>query len=128
MFHLVGFISLLVPQGVVKQLNMTLFRSQEWVFQQDSGPPQIAKTTQEWLRRNFLVFIRAENCLWWNADLKTPNNKLWAVLEEMACRKRHNSLESLRRSPVKAAAEIPLEMERAATAEWPEHLKACVET
>jgi hypothetical protein len=26
-----------------------------------------------------------------------------------------------------AAAEIPLEMVRAAIAEWPEHLKACVE-
>jgi hypothetical protein len=46
----------------------------------------------------------------------------------MACRKRHNNLEILRRSLVKAATEIPLETERAATAEWPEHLKACVET
>ena len=27
---------------------------------------------------------------------------------------------------MKAAAEIPLEMERAVTAEWPEHNKACV--
>jgi len=38
----------------------------------------------------------------------------------MACQKHHNSLESLRRSLVKAAAE------RAVTAEWLEHLKACV--
>jgi hypothetical protein len=45
----------------------------------------------------------------------------------MVCRKRHNNLENLRRSLVKAAAEITLEMERAATAEWPERLKACVE-
>jgi hypothetical protein len=45
----------------------------------------------------------------------------------MARRKRHNSLESLRRSLVKAAAEIPLETECVTTAEWPEHLKACVE-
>jgi hypothetical protein len=35
----------------------------------------------------------------------------------MACQKHHNSLESLRRSLVKAAEEIPLETERAATAE-----------
>jgi hypothetical protein len=28
---------------------------------------------------------------------------------------------------VKTAAEIPLEKVRAATAEWPEHLKACIE-
>jgi hypothetical protein len=62
-----------------------------------------------------------------SADLKTVDKKLWAVLEDMACQKHHNSLESLRRSLVKAAAEIPLEMERAATAEWPQRLKACVE-
>jgi hypothetical protein len=45
----------------------------------------------------------------------------------MACQKHHKSLDSLRRSLVKAAAEIPLEKERAATAVWPEHLKACIE-
>jgi hypothetical protein len=61
------------------------------------------------------------------ADLKTLDNKLWAVLEGMACPEHNNSLESLRRSLVKAAAEIPQEKERAVTAEWPESLKACVE-
>jgi hypothetical protein len=45
----------------------------------------------------------------------------------MTCLKRHNSLESLRRFLVKAATEIPLERERAVTAEWPNSLKACVE-
>jgi hypothetical protein len=45
----------------------------------------------------------------------------------MVCRKHYNNLESLSRSLVKAATEIPLEMEHAATAEWPERLKACVE-
>jgi hypothetical protein len=64
---------------------------------------------------------------WGSADIKTLDNKLWAVLEDVACRKRHINLESLRRSLVKAAAGIPLEMEHAATAEWPERLKACVQ-
>jgi hypothetical protein len=36
-----------VLQGVVKQLNMTLFSGQEWVFQQNSVRAQKAKTTQE---------------------------------------------------------------------------------
>jgi len=76
---------------------------------------------------NLLDFISSENWLSGSADLKTLDNKLWAVLEDMECRKRHNSLESLRRSLVKAAAEIPLEIKLAATAEWPERLKACVE-
>jgi hypothetical protein len=41
--------------------------------------------------------------------------------------KRHSSLGSLKRFLVKTAAEIPWETVCAATAEWPEHLKACVE-
>ena len=48
-----------------------------------------------------------ENWLSGSADLKTLGNKLWAVLEDMVCRKHHNSLDSLRRSLVKTAAEIP---------------------
>jgi len=44
----------------------------------------------------------------------------------MACRKHHNNLESLKRSLMKAEAEIPLEMVHAAIAEWPERFKACV--
>jgi len=85
------------------------------------------ETIQEWLRRKLLAFISTENWLSGSADLKILDSKLWAVLEDMACRKRHNSLESLRRSLVKAVAEIPLETECAAAAECLEHLKACVE-
>jgi hypothetical protein len=96
-------------------------------LQQDSVSAQRAKTTQDWLRMNLLAFISAENWLLGNADLKPLDNKLWAVLEDMAHRKRHNSLESLRRSLVKAVAEIPLETERAATTECLERLTACVE-
>jgi hypothetical protein len=43
-----------------------------------------------------------------------PDYKLWAVLEVMACRKRHNNLDILKRSLVKAAAEIPAETVRTA--------------
>jgi len=96
---------------------MTFFIGQEWVFQQESVPAQKAMTTQECLRRKLLAFINAENWLSGSADLKTLNNKLWPLLEDMACRKFHNSLDILRRSFVKEAAEIPLETERAAKAE-----------
>jgi len=106
---------------------MTFFSGQEWVFQQDSVPAQKAKTTQECLWRNLLAFISTKNWLLQSADLKALDNKLWAVLEDTVCRKHHNSLESLRRSIVKAVAEIPLETESAGTAEWLERLKACIE-
>jgi hypothetical protein len=45
----------------------------------------------------------------------------------MAWQKRHNNLDSLKRSLVKAAAEIPLQTVRAEIAVWPEGLTACVE-
>jgi len=64
---------------------MTFFSGQEWVFQQDSVPAQKAKTTQEWLWRNLLAFISAEDWPSGTADLKLLDIKLWAVLEDMAC-------------------------------------------
>jgi len=64
-----------VLQGVVEHFNMTFFSGQEWVFQQVSVPAQKAKTTQEWLRRNLLAFISAENWLLGSADLQTLDNK-----------------------------------------------------
>jgi len=52
--------------------------------------------------------------------------KLWAVSEDTARQKRHNNLDSLKRTLAKAAAEIPPETARAMIAEWPERLEACV--
>ena len=49
-------------------------------------------------------------------------------LEDMACQKRHNNLDSLKRIIMKSVAEILLKTVRAAIAEWPERLKVCVET
>jgi len=88
-----------------------------------------AKTTQEWLRRNVPAFIGAEDWPSRSSYLKPRDYKLWAVLEDIACQKRHtnNNLDSLKSSLVKAAAEIPLETMRAAIAEWPERLEASVE-
>jgi len=86
-----------------------------------------AKTNQEWQRRNVPAFISAEDWPSESPDLKPRDYKLWAVLKDMTCQKRYNNLDSLKRSLVKAAAEIPLQTVRAAIEEWPESLKACVE-
>jgi hypothetical protein len=71
---------------------------------------------------NVLAFISAEDWPSGSPNLNPLDYKLWAVLEDMACRKCHNNLDSLRRSLVKVVAEIPLEMVRVVTAEWPERL------
>jgi hypothetical protein len=114
-----------VLQGDMKPLNTTVFNGQKWVFQQDSAPVHKAKTTQEWLWRNAPGFISVDDWPSGSPDFNSLDYKLWAVLEDMACRKRHN-LDSLKRSLVKASAEIPLESVRAAIAQWPEGLKTCV--
>jgi hypothetical protein len=111
----------------VKPLKTTLFNGQEGAFQQDSAPAHKAKMTQEWQQKNATAFISAKDWSSWSPDLNPTDYKLWAVLEEMTCQKRHKNLKSLKRSLVKAAAEIPLETVRAAIAEWPERLKACIE-
>ena len=59
------------------------------------------------------AFISAEDWPSESPDLNSLDYKLWALLEDMACRKRHNNPESL-------------ETVRAAIAELPERLKACV--
>jgi hypothetical protein len=82
--------------------------------------------TQEWLWKNVPAFISAEDWPLGSPDLNPLDYKLWAVLENTACRKCHNNLYSLKRSLMKTAAEIPLETAHAAIAEWPEHLKDCV--
>jgi len=87
-------------QGIVKSLNTPLFNGQEWVFQQDSAPAHKAKTTQEWLERNGLAFISTKDWPLGSPYLNPLDCKLWAVLEDMECRKCHNNLESLRRSLV----------------------------
>jgi hypothetical protein len=115
-----------VLQGVVKPLNTTVFNGQKWVFQQDLAPAHMAKTTQDWLWRNVPGFISTKDWPSGSPDLNTLDYKLWAVLEDMDCQKCHNNLDSLKRSLVKAVAEIPLETVHAAIAEWLEGLKDCV--
>ena len=115
-----------VLQGVVKQLNMTSFSGQEWVFQQESVPAQKVRR----LRSSCGGTFRASSMPRTGPRESRPqpqDYKLWTVLEDKACQKHHNNLDNPKKSLVKAAAEIPLETVRAMTAEWPESLKACVE-
>jgi len=76
-----------------------------------------AKMTKEWLWRNVTTFISAKDWPSESPDLNPQDCKWWAVLEDMTCQKHHNNLDSPKRSLVKAAAEIPLEMVRAAIAD-----------
>jgi len=96
-----------VLQGVVKQINLTFFSGQEWVFQQDSVPGQKLRRLRSGCGRTFRSLSALRIGPRGGPDLKSQDYKLWAVLEEMACQKRHKNLDSLKRSLVKAATENP---------------------
>ncbi|KAJ4434476.1 hypothetical protein ANN_23038 [Periplaneta americana] len=116
-----------VLEPIVKDLNQTLFRNQNWSFQQDSAPAHKARSTQEWLERHVPDFISTADWPSSSPDLNPLDYKLWSVLEGIVCKKRHPTIESLKRSLLAAVADFPMETMRAAIDEWPERLRACVE-
>jgi len=105
-----------VLQGVVKQLNMTLFSGQECVFQQDSVPAQKPRQLRTGCRGTFrsLSALRIGprrvqtstpgtiNCgLFWRTWLAKRVTTTWTVWRDPLWKQRQRSL-------VKVAAEIPL--------------------
>jgi len=114
-------------QGVVKQLNMTFFSGQEWVFRQDSVPAQKPRRLRSDCGGTFRP-LSVPRIGPREVQTATPGTKICGLFwRTWLAKKRHNNLDSLKRSLLKAAAEILLETVRAAIAEWPERLKACVE-
>lgn len=115
-----------VLEAVVKPLNNTLFKNEVWTFQQDSAPGHKARTTQIWLEQNVPDFIKADDWPSASPDLNPLDYKLWSVLEDMACSKRHPNIESLKKSLEAAVTKFPMETVRKSIDEWPDRLKACV--
>lgn len=115
-----------VLEPIVKDLNKSLFRNQNWSFQQDSAPAHKARSTQGWLERHVPDFISTADWPSGSPDLNPLDYKLWSVLEGIVCKKRHPTISSLKRSLLAAVADFPMETMRAAIDEWPERLRACV--
>ena len=59
------------PQGVVKQLNVTLFNGQEWVLQQDSFPAQKPRRLRSGCSGMFWP-LSAPNFGPWGVHTSTP--------------------------------------------------------
>jgi transposase len=115
-----------VLETVVKPLNDTMFKNIHWTFQQDSAPGHKARTTQIWLERNVPDFIRADDWPSSSPDLNPLDYKLWSVLEDMVCSKRHANIDSLKKSLKAAVANFPMDTVRKSIDEWPDRLKACI--
>ena len=123
----------LMPESIkrmcYKELWNLLTQLSSMVRNGSSSRTQLLSTRPRWLRSGWRgTFQHLSVPRIGSQGIQTPNPldyKLWAVLEEMACRKNHNNMDSLKRSLVKAAAEILLKTVRAVIAEWPERLRAC---
>ncbi|RVE44681.1 hypothetical protein evm_010700 [Chilo suppressalis] len=98
-----------------------------WVFQQDSAPAHRVKSTQDWLAAREIDFIQHEDWPSSSPDLSPLDYKIWQHLEEKACSKPCPNLESLKTSLIKAAADIDMDLVRAAIDYWPRRLKACIQ-
>lgn len=116
-----------VLTNLVEPVSHTMFNNRHWVFQQDSAPAHRAKSTQDWLAAREIDFIRHEDWPSSSPDLNPLDYKIWQRLEEKACSKPHPDLESLKASLIKAAADIDMDVVRAAIDDWPRRLKACIE-
>lgn len=112
-----------VLTNLVEPVSHTMFNNRRWVYQQDSAQAHRAKSTQDWLAAREIDFIRHDDC----PDLSPLDYKIWQHLEEKACSTRHPDLESLKASLIKAAAEIDMDLVRAAIDDWPRRLKACIQ-
>ncbi|RVE41042.1 hypothetical protein evm_014306 [Chilo suppressalis] len=96
-------------------------------MQDQSETAHRAKSTEDWLAAREIDFIRHEDWPSSCPDLSPLDYKIWQHLEEKACSKPHPNLESLKTSLIKAAADIDMDLVRAAIDDWPRRLKACIQ-
>lgn len=115
-----------ILMNVVEPLNQTMFQNKHWIFQQDSAPAHKAKTTQQWLENHVPEFISTDYWPSASPDLNPLDYKLWSVLEDMVCGRRHQNLESLKQALVAAVDHFPMDIVRTAIDMWPDRLRRCI--
>ena len=103
-----------------------IFDSKPFVFQQDSAPALKSGIVLEWCRDKLPDFIRAEEWPPYSPDLNPMDYCVWSYLEGKACSKKHQPLDSLKESLLKAWEEMPMEYVRAKVDGLPRRLKACI--
>ncbi|RVE44259.1 hypothetical protein evm_011102 [Chilo suppressalis] len=110
---------------VFRVSNEVFFHPRSWYgtgYSNDSAPAHRTKSTQDWLAAREIDFIRHEDWPSSSPDLSPLDYKIWQHLEEKACSKPHPNLESLKTSLIKAAADIDMDLVRAAIDDWPRRL------
>ncbi|CAK1596564.1 unnamed protein product [Parnassius mnemosyne] len=128
--------------NILDDLSLVEYR-RTW-FQHDGAPPHVvrfvcARLTElfddHWIGRQgphawpprSPDLTPLDFFLWGYVKERVFNRKYIQHLEEKACSKPHPNLESLKTSLIKAATDIDMDLVRAAIADWPRRLKACIQ-
>ncbi|CAK1596565.1 unnamed protein product [Parnassius mnemosyne] len=91
-----------------------MFKNRHWILQQDSAPVHRARNTQNWFTARAIDFIGHEDWPSSSQDLNPLDYKICQHLGEKVSAKPYQNLESIRASSAKAAAEIYMNVVRAA--------------
>src|SRR5713101_4002837 len=78
-------------------------------------------------QKNVPDFISTNDWPAGSPDLKPLDYKLWSELENMACRKRHLNIDSLKSSLINAMSHFPIRCVRDSIDAWPLRLRTCVD-
>ncbi|VDL78821.1 unnamed protein product [Nippostrongylus brasiliensis] len=104
----------------------SIYKDESFIFQQDSAPAHRAKVVQEWFRNKLPGFMSATEWHSYSLDLNPLDYSIWSYLETKACSTRHDSLDSLTLSLLKAWDEMPMDYVCATMDAFPRRLKAYV--
>uniref|UniRef100_A0A914C723 Tc1-like transposase DDE domain-containing protein n=1 Tax=Acrobeloides nanus TaxID=290746 RepID=A0A914C723_9BILA len=111
------------------------YGNRPWVFMQDPAPSHKAIETQDLIRANVSEFIEVDispqrkNGKWpaTSPDLNPLDYSIWNELKTRACAKKHQTVEALKRSLLKAWDEIPQEMINRAVDDFSKRLRKCIQ-
>ena len=102
------------------------FGNRIWCFMQDGAPAHKARTVQDWCKANFPDFIDFNQWPPSSPDLNPMDFSVWSVLEAKACSQRHLTIDSLKKSLLKAWDELDLAYLSATVDAFPHRLHACI--
>ena len=97
-----------------------------WIFQQDSAPSHISKSTQDWLHINYSKLIMQEDWPPSSPDLNPLDYCIWGILEAKGNAK-YRSLDSLKASVLLKWDKLCLKVICATIGQWGNRLSLVID-
>ena len=99
--------------NVLKPISLLLnnhYKDKNWTFQQDGTTSHTVKISQNFCKEKFQNF--------WSKNMWPPCSpnfnpidfSVWGILQKRACKKKHHSVESLKRNLLKEWEKLPQDM------------------